>query len=72
MRSIKTALVVFVTLFGFEALAQVEQAKYILLIGSDGLGAYAFEKADRSSTSSIVVDFVASEKISQSASMSSG
>ena len=46
MRFIKTALVVFVSLFGFEASAQVEQAKYIVLIGSDGLGAYAFEKAD--------------------------
>ena len=46
MRLIKTLVFAINALFVFQATAQIESAKHIILIGSDGLGAYAFEKAE--------------------------
>ncbi len=46
MKFIKVLLIVFVTFFCLESPAQIKSAKHIILIGSDGLGAYAFEEAE--------------------------
>lgn len=42
----KSILSLFIVLFHYQLPAQVAEVKHIILIGSDGLGAYAFETAD--------------------------
>jgi predicted AlkP superfamily pyrophosphatase or phosphodiesterase len=43
---ISSLTLALVTIFCLEVSAQVHQAKHVILIGSDGLGSYAFERAD--------------------------